>query len=264
MRDCGNTSYKLIKGRRCIEPVAEFGEMVLFKPPMTNAEKNHKEAWRDKFIEGIYLGTLVRSSENLVGTNHGVFKAIALRRRPLQERWCRQAVNDLQGCPQKPTPDSEGFRVPTYVRPELQGHDVPAPVAPRRFVEALDDGPIVRKLYVRKEDVDKFGPSPRCIRCKHTVLKRVSTVAHTDACRIRFEKLIADTPAGKRRLERTEERLVNETYRQSEVREAQAKKQRGEDEVPVEEQMTQQVAALVLQKTELDGRMCAPGVPAAA
>ena len=48
VRDCGNTSYKLIKGRRCIEPVAEFGEMVLFKPPMTNVEKNHKEARRDK------------------------------------------------------------------------------------------------------------------------------------------------------------------------------------------------------------------------
>ena len=33
IRDCGNTSYKLLKGRQCHEPIAEFGEMVLFKPP---------------------------------------------------------------------------------------------------------------------------------------------------------------------------------------------------------------------------------------
>ena len=42
VRDCGNTSYKLIKGRRCHEPIAEFGEMIILKPPLAGAEKAHK------------------------------------------------------------------------------------------------------------------------------------------------------------------------------------------------------------------------------
>ena len=42
VRDCGNTSFKIIKGRTCIEPAGEFGEMVLFKPLATAAKKANK------------------------------------------------------------------------------------------------------------------------------------------------------------------------------------------------------------------------------
>ena len=35
----GKTSYERIKGRRCIEPIAEFGELVFFRPAKTKKEK---------------------------------------------------------------------------------------------------------------------------------------------------------------------------------------------------------------------------------
>ena len=39
--DCGKTSYERIKGRRCIEPIAEFGELVIcLAPPRPNARRS--------------------------------------------------------------------------------------------------------------------------------------------------------------------------------------------------------------------------------
>ena len=84
IRDFGNSFYKRIKGRQCIEPIAEFGLSVLFKPSSTKAEKAHKESWRDTFLEGIYLGSSIRTSETLIRTGHGVYKAGAVPRRPVE------------------------------------------------------------------------------------------------------------------------------------------------------------------------------------
>ena len=36
VRDSGRTSYRMAKGRDAIQPVCEFGEMVMFSPPETN------------------------------------------------------------------------------------------------------------------------------------------------------------------------------------------------------------------------------------
>ena len=90
--------------------------MVLFKPPLTGAENAHKESWKDRWIDGVYFGTFIRTSENLIGTDKGVFKVNALRRRPLDERWCREEIDKVQGCPHKPVPGSESFIISTFVR----------------------------------------------------------------------------------------------------------------------------------------------------
>ena len=127
VRDCGNTSYKLIKGRESIEPIAEFGEIILFKPPLTGAEKAHKESWRDRFVDGVYMGSLIRTSENLIGTAEGVFKVTTLRRRPIEERWSRMAINGLCGCPQHRAPGKESFRIPTYVWLEIKEGEAQRP-----------------------------------------------------------------------------------------------------------------------------------------
>ena len=218
VRDCGNTSYKLIKGRRCHEPTADFWGMVLFKPPLTGAEKAHKESWKDRWIDGVYFGTLIRTSENLIGTDKGVFKVNALRRRPLDERWCREEIDKAQGCPHKPVPRSESFRIPTFARPELQGHGN-FEVRPREFVRQQDDLPQVRDLYVSKEEVMNHGPSPNCQRCRAVVAGKASTKPHTDECRTRFRELAKSSEAGRRKVKWAEERMVAVTYRRSNVME---------------------------------------------
>ena len=95
IRDCGASSYKLIKRRLCIEPIAEVWESVLSKPSMTSAAKAQKEAWRDRLVEGIYLGSSIRTSETLIGTGHVVFNAGAIRRRLVEERLSRHVIDHL-------------------------------------------------------------------------------------------------------------------------------------------------------------------------
>ena len=193
-----------------------FGEMVLFKSPLTGAEKAHKEPWKDRWVDGVYFGTLICTSENLIGTDKGVFKVNALRRRPLDERCCWEEVDKVQGCPHKPVPGSESFRIPTFVGPELQGHGH-LEVKPRELVRQQDDPPQVRDLYVSKEEVINHGPSPNCQRCRAVVAGKASTKPHTDECRMRFRELMKSTEAGRRKVKRAEERMVAETYRRSNV-----------------------------------------------
>ena len=53
VRDCGKTSYERIKDRRCIKPIAEFGELAYFRLAKTKREKEHKDSWRDRLAEGL-------------------------------------------------------------------------------------------------------------------------------------------------------------------------------------------------------------------
>ena len=96
VRDCGKTSYERIKGRRCIEPIACFGELVFFRPTKTRREKEHKDSWRDRFAEGLWLGSNMRTSESIVGTRDGVFRAGAIRQKPADKRWSAAFLHDLR------------------------------------------------------------------------------------------------------------------------------------------------------------------------
>ena len=44
IRESGETSHEFIKGRRCIKPVAEFGEHVFFRPLLSAHEKVRKNS----------------------------------------------------------------------------------------------------------------------------------------------------------------------------------------------------------------------------
>ena len=160
----GKTSYQLIKGRKCIEPVAEFGECVLFRPLKTQHETRFKNSWSGKYEHGVYLGNCIKTSETLIGTNHGVYRAGDVKRRPIEERWSRQALDSVKGCPQQPVP-GQGRAIPTYVWPELRGgekSDGPTQFAPPPAAPATTE-PRIRPLYVRKEDVMEHGPTPNAL-----------------------------------------------------------------------------------------------------
>ena len=56
IRASGKTSYNSIKGYDCRDPMAEFGECILFRPPKTQREKRHKKVLAERAIDGIWLG----------------------------------------------------------------------------------------------------------------------------------------------------------------------------------------------------------------
>ena len=155
VRADGLTSYQKLKGRKCVEPITEFGECVLFRPLKTLMEVKWKNSWSDKYVEGVYLGNDIRTSENIVGTDHGVFRCGQIRRRPPDERWSAAVISAIKGCPQQPVPGASGG-MPSYVRPELRGGDKPGSQAGFAPQVADPDVPRIRPLYVRKEDIDIY------------------------------------------------------------------------------------------------------------
>ena len=228
VREEGKTSFELIKGRACIEPLAEFGEYVYFKPLKTNKEALHKDSWRDRFTEGFWIGALFKSSENLVITATGVHKAGAIRCRPSDEQWSPTLL-DEKLYEITPTYDMDIHKIPSYVRPELDGD--PPPVRPEDFVEPPEaPRPAVRQLSVKDIYVRRHGPSPGCAKCIAIQENRACTRPHSQKCRDRFIEILRGTADGAARVARAEARLVEETYRQS--IDAEPKRQRVEHEKP--------------------------------
>ena len=246
-------SYERIKGRTCIDSIAELSEVVFFRPAKTAKEKEHKDSWRDRFVEGAWLGFNIRTSESIVGTHDGVFRAGAIRRKPPEERWSASFLQELKGCPQQPVPNRESHRMPNYVRPELVGGERPDAAPPSGFTPPVEEPPKVRGLYVRKDDVARWGPTAACKRCRAVVRGVTSSVPHSAECHIRFSELMASTPAGAAKVARVEERLTRETHRIGEAIIEQAEKKRKVEEAEKDESAAQTAAPTT--DTAIDAEM---------
>ena len=182
IRQCGRTRYEQIKGRACGEPMAEFGENVLFRPPKTKQEKNHKNNFVAPYVNGVWLGSCIRSGEPLVAVADGVYRAGQVRRVNEEERWSQSALNNIKGCPHKPVP-GYGHVPPTFVRPELRGGDEIPPPARASFTEVEPKEQKTRPLYVRKEDIAAHGPTKGCRGCRTVIQNRPYSKPHTDECK---------------------------------------------------------------------------------
>ena len=121
---------------------------------------------QDRWHEGIFLGLQDRSDEVLVGTREGVFKARTLRRLDGVQRRDPELLKGLRGLPWQPVPGSEdagevaaaGQVQPVYVanEPLAEPAELPPPVVPKPFAR--------RNLYVKREDIEKYGSTVGCPR----------------------------------------------------------------------------------------------------
>ena len=69
----GRTPMERTRGRRIKRPVCELGEQILYMP--LKAGRGGK--YDAKFHKGIYLGSMMRTGETIIGTNEGVVRARA-------------------------------------------------------------------------------------------------------------------------------------------------------------------------------------------
>ena len=86
VRANGRTSYQSIKGYACRDPLSEFGECVMFRPLKTNKEQRNKNALAERVLDGIWLGTDLRTSTNIVATDTGVYYVGRVVRKSPSER----------------------------------------------------------------------------------------------------------------------------------------------------------------------------------
>ena len=61
-----------VKGKPPSQPIAEFGECVLYKPHKGNHVAGKLD---DRLREGVWLGVSARSGEHFIGTASGVVKS---------------------------------------------------------------------------------------------------------------------------------------------------------------------------------------------
>ena len=104
----------------------------------------------------------MRSGENIIGTNDGVFRAGAIRRRSADQRWSADEVQSVVGTPAEPVP-GRGRRMPAFVAP-----DGPRGPEPRCNPEQVPDVS-VRDFKIVKGDVAKHGPTSGCRGCRVVV-----------------------------------------------------------------------------------------------
>jgi hypothetical protein len=199
VRPSGRTSFELMKGRRSNGRLAEFGEIMHFKIPHT---KLNPGKFEDAWADGVWLGVDLRSGENFIGTNVGVFRVATVRRKPEDQRWSVARIAAITGCPRQPVPGQAARRSPAYSRKfELSKPTdetfVPQPPAENR----------VRTWKIYQHDVHAHGPTEGCAGC--TAVMRGSTykAGHTAECRRRMQDLIMTDDVGRARVERAHDRI---------------------------------------------------------
>ena len=208
VRGSGRTSYRMAKGRDAIQPVCELGEMVMFSPPKTNACAKASK-WKDKRELGIFLGSVLRSNEPIIGMSTGVFAAAHFDRRPADERWSRDFAAKVQGTPREPKPAPGKHRIPSFVPWHVHGIANTA-----RDPESLEPpsghdmiASVLRTFKIKKTDIMDHGPKDGCPGGR-AAMADTGAKNHLDSCRQRMEELLKASPEGQERLDAAVHRMT--------------------------------------------------------
>ena len=166
----------------------------------------------ERFKEGVFLGVRFRSDEIIIGTDIGVLKARTIKRLTEDQQWDRDFVRRLQGTPKQPDPrvQSDNIRAslrdPGEPEQDLDG-DGPsrhaaaqshagAPVP--QEVNAPRPEPAVRRMYVRKREIERYGETQGCPGC--AAIKKGKVATHSDTCRDRVKTAMLEDEEGRKRL----------------------------------------------------------------
>ena len=173
----GKTPYQRLRGKKLQHELVEFGERVMFMP--LDALKHGK--LQPRWLNGVYLGIRLETSERLVGTSEGVFECRSIRRILEVERWSKEDILGIKGVPWKPYQFTDNDRILTKLPEIIDPRDVDIPIR-------ANEGPIApRRFRIDKKDVIDFGFTPQCPGC-YAAHHNLKSRAHTQMCRDRFEK----------------------------------------------------------------------------
>ena len=206
----GMTTSEREKGAKSTQPIAEFGESVLYRPLRGEAgrESEKHEKFEARLEDGIFLGIEDRSGEARIGTVHGVVKCRDFRRKPESERWSAEAVRRFAGTPWDPSPQGGS---------EFSGAPVGNPLDPRpRVVEESEPGMSARRVRLTREDFEVHGYTDTCDGCRQLRLGRPPR-GHNERCRTRMEAAISEeSEEGRLRVEAAYGRMAEAESRREE------------------------------------------------
>ena len=207
----GKTPRERYKGQSSSKPTFPFGERVLYKHTKTADIDKEDNRW----AYGIFLGIVDNSNEYLMGTEAGVVKTPYMPKRlGKEEQWGMKWIKAIVGTPERPVPHSNSRGVPTYIHPDT---GVPAGKEEKHIerkepAEVWDEEPmeeetqsrepVSRAFYVKKYHIEKYGFTPSCRGCKSLMRGAANVQTHTQACREKIIKSMAEEEKAKTEKER--------------------------------------------------------------
>ena len=187
----GRTPFERLHGKRPTQNFVPFGKVLA--RPISSKPLNRMNP-RYKF--GVWLGVRNNSAECFVRTAEGVFRAREVRRMEHQDRWDKEAINNVIGVPWR---NAHGNRI--VDRPATQTDPLPPPPVPYEEVR-------VQMERITRTEIETFGTTAGCPGC-NAIRSGKSAQAHSDLCRARIEECLKITLEGASRPDRRSE-VLNE------------------------------------------------------
>ena len=197
--DLGMTSYEHLHGHAAEEKLAYFGERIYYHVP-----KRRRSNLDLRWGQGVFLGTLMTSTEAIVGLPSGdVVKTGSMARLIPSQRWRREAILAVRGTPAQPTLGEDDSVIESFHHPhlmmdaelhaklddeEIERTDTPLCLQPGRKLPSL---------RITQSDLLKYQYSDDCPRCIATQFGDLSlNPSHTGICRRRIYRAMyqADDP----------------------------------------------------------------------
>ena len=121
------------------------------------------------------MGVMSKSNEHIIGTPEGIKTARTVKRKQVNERWSKEAIDQFRGKPWcwKPEKEEEPVQVEE------------PPVAPPMMPEGSQE--TVRRVHIRGHHVRTYGATRGCDGCMAAMRGRKAR-NHTGPCRNRFMK----------------------------------------------------------------------------
>ena len=114
--DDGRTPFERIRLESFAVPLVPFGENVMYLPLKTSSGSNGEPAKKS----GVWLGTIERTEEAIIGTTRGIVKCRTVNRIAAHERWNKTAVLEMQGLPWETIPGKVSLHIPVEITQDGQ------------------------------------------------------------------------------------------------------------------------------------------------
>ena len=138
-----------------------------------------------RWAPGTWIGKRWRTTEHYVNTPTGVIKCRAIKRKPIEDRWSREAIERIEATPWRLTPSPK------------DGSGGPRVLPPLPDDQLIRDGPKPREPEVRaplrpriqKSDLNRWGYTEGCLRCRQMRSGKGAEdgSTHSEKCRQRIE-----------------------------------------------------------------------------
>ena len=106
----------------------------------------------------MWAGAESRSGEHVLATAEGIFKVSTIKRRPADQRWSLEMLQNIVGSLQENTPGSGQRRIQAYANVATKEAPRATAYAP---VPEIDE-PEIRAAQIKQNEVKTLGGTPGC------------------------------------------------------------------------------------------------------